>query len=209
MDFPLKASSYPIRRVAIPSVLTYYQNRYQQSTPVGWVPSQYKCGLSRCGDLHYKDTKAVRSSYLYHGDSYTGKTTPSCWVGPVLVTGDDIPMDVSKSPKYEISQNSVTLRLGCIVHTIFIKWTVETRHGYRDTYQVLKRYVLYETQSKYPELITWIKIPYIRYIGKIDRSDALSSTSLSKSWKGGGVRVISLCIFWKEMLANVNAPAPL
>ena len=43
------------------------------------APSQYKDGLSRYGDFHYKDKTVVRLSYLYNGNSYTGKTAFVYW----------------------------------------------------------------------------------------------------------------------------------
>ena len=46
-----------------------------------WAPSQYKDGLSRYGNFHYNDRTVVRRSYLYTGNSYTGKTTSLCWDG--------------------------------------------------------------------------------------------------------------------------------
>ena len=38
--------------------------------------------LSRYGDFNYKDQKVVRQSYLYNGNSYTGKTASSYWDVP-------------------------------------------------------------------------------------------------------------------------------
>ena len=40
-----------------------------------WAPSQYKDGLSRDRNCHDKGKAVVRPSYLYNGNSYTGKTT--------------------------------------------------------------------------------------------------------------------------------------
>ena len=48
-----------------------------------WAPSQYKDGLSRYGDFHYKDKTVARLFYFYDGDSYTGKTTFLYWDGPL------------------------------------------------------------------------------------------------------------------------------
>ena len=47
----------------------------------------YKDGLSRYEDFHYKDETVVRPSYLYNGNSYTGKTTPLYWDGPRMALG--------------------------------------------------------------------------------------------------------------------------
>ena len=38
------------------------------------APSEYKKGLSRYGEFHYKDKSVAKLSYLYNGNSYTGKT---------------------------------------------------------------------------------------------------------------------------------------
>ena len=38
-------------------------------------PFQYKDNISRYEDSHYKDEAALRMSYLYNGDFYTGKMT--------------------------------------------------------------------------------------------------------------------------------------
>ena len=40
-----------------------------------WAQFQYKDRLSRYRDSHYKDKTVSRPSYLYNGNSYTGKTT--------------------------------------------------------------------------------------------------------------------------------------
>ena len=47
--------------------------------------SQYKDSLSMYGDFHYKDKKVVRPSYLYNGNSYTGKSVSLYWDGPQVV----------------------------------------------------------------------------------------------------------------------------
>ena len=39
------------------------------------VPFQYNDGLSGYGNISYKDRTAVRSSYFYDENPYTGKTT--------------------------------------------------------------------------------------------------------------------------------------
>ena len=49
-----------------------------------WAPSQYKDGLPRCGNFHYKYKTVVRPSYLYNGNSYTGKTTSLYWDEPLV-----------------------------------------------------------------------------------------------------------------------------
>ena len=48
---------------------------------------QYKDGLSRYGDFHYKNKTAVRQPYLYNGNFYTAKKVsftlrrpPMCWI---------------------------------------------------------------------------------------------------------------------------------
>ena len=46
---------------------------------VTWALSQYKNGLSRYGVFRYKDKTVMRASYLYNGNSYTGKTTSLYW----------------------------------------------------------------------------------------------------------------------------------
>ena len=48
-----------------------------------WSPSQYKDGLSRYGDFHYKDKTVLRPSYLYDGNPYTGKTIYLYWDSPL------------------------------------------------------------------------------------------------------------------------------
>ena len=50
--------------------------------------SEYKDGLSEYGDFHYKDETVVRLSYLYNGNSYTGKAEILYWDGPLNVTVD-------------------------------------------------------------------------------------------------------------------------
>ena len=44
--------------------------------------SQYNDRLSGYRDFHYKDKTVVRPSYLYNGNSYSGKTTSVHWHGP-------------------------------------------------------------------------------------------------------------------------------
>ena len=39
-----------------------------------WAPSQYKNRLSNYGIVYYKDITVMRPSYLYHENSYMGKT---------------------------------------------------------------------------------------------------------------------------------------
>ena len=43
--------------------------------PVYPILSQYKDVLSSCRDFHNKDEMVVRQSYLYNGNSCTGRTT--------------------------------------------------------------------------------------------------------------------------------------
>ena len=49
-----------------------------------WVLSQYKDHLSMYGDFHYKDKMVMRLSYLYNGNTYTGKTS-LYWDGPLII----------------------------------------------------------------------------------------------------------------------------
>ena len=47
---------------------------YALLSPGRQGPFQYKYGLPRYGDSRYKDKAVVRPSYLYNGNSYTGRT---------------------------------------------------------------------------------------------------------------------------------------
>ena len=51
----------------------------QENWGVFWSVSQYKDRLSMYEDSHYKDKTVMRPSYLYDGNSYTGKTTSLYW----------------------------------------------------------------------------------------------------------------------------------
>ena len=39
-----------------------------------WAPFQYKDGLPKYEDSHYKDEMVMRLSYFYNGNPHTGKT---------------------------------------------------------------------------------------------------------------------------------------
>ena len=51
-----------------------------------WAPHQYKDGLSRYGDSHYKDKTVVRPPYPYNGNPYIGKKASLYWDGPLLAS---------------------------------------------------------------------------------------------------------------------------
>ena len=52
--------------------------------PLGRIktPLWFKDSLSGFWDFHYKDTTVVRPSYLYHGNSFIGKTVSLYWDTP-------------------------------------------------------------------------------------------------------------------------------
>ena len=51
-----------------------------------WAPFQYEDHLTRYGSSHYKGKTVMRLSYLYNGNSYTGKMAYLYWNGPLLLT---------------------------------------------------------------------------------------------------------------------------
>ena len=55
---------------------------------IGWGPGPHlniKTVFPRYVDYHVKDKTAVRPSYLWHGDPYTGKMTSLYWVAPLII----------------------------------------------------------------------------------------------------------------------------
>ena len=64
------------------------------------APSQYKDGLSRYGNSHYKDKTVKRPTYLYNWNLHTGNMTSLCCNGPqrhILITNYTSCCKISKS----------------------------------------------------------------------------------------------------------------
>ena len=71
------AAPDPVTQRARASALS----RFCMLQPRHQGPSQYKDVLSEYGDFHYKDKMVSQPSYLYNGNSFTGKTS-LYWDGP-------------------------------------------------------------------------------------------------------------------------------
>ena len=79
-------------RVALYMLNNYYEQTYKhicilfKFSTLRWnsAPFQYENSLSRYVDFHYKEKMVVRLSYLYNGNSHTGKTTSLYWNGPQI-----------------------------------------------------------------------------------------------------------------------------
>ena len=60
----------------------------------------YKGRLSKCGDFHYENKTAVRTSYLSNGNHYTGKTTSLYWNTRQWIRWDSIVSDNGLAPNW-------------------------------------------------------------------------------------------------------------
>ena len=70
----LTHQSYCSLSLSCRSIKTVWILTMGRSWPTQRALFQYKDHLSRYGYFHYKDKTVVRPSYLYKGNSYTGKT---------------------------------------------------------------------------------------------------------------------------------------
>ena len=75
--------------VVLLTICLYLYVAFVDNIPVwmcSWVHFQYQALLFRNRDSHYKDKTVVRLSYLYNGNSYTGKIASLYWDGHLDIT---------------------------------------------------------------------------------------------------------------------------
>ena len=63
------------------------------------APSQYTNALSRYGNLHYKVKTVIKLSYIYNGNTYTGKTASlqrNCPQGLLLLKWFNLNLSMDK-----------------------------------------------------------------------------------------------------------------
>ena len=74
--------------------------------------SSFQYRKSHCGDK-----TVVRPSYQHNGNSYTGKTTYFCWIGPLVFWGPGVafkPVKVSSTMKYINANFLLLVHLGYV-----------------------------------------------------------------------------------------------